>query len=121
MLPFRLHFFLTIFIRLDIRIFALYVAGWRANFNNEPSDFDFDVVIDAGGNENLLKIPKQVTRHPLAIGITANFKNKNTMPEKRAEEINGLLAAYDQEKFRDCKHKHKIDLENIGAKRTTSS
>ena len=49
----------------------------------------------------------------MAIAITANFVNKNTMEERRVAEIPGLSKQYDLEFFRQMEAETGIRLENI--------
>ena len=49
----------------------------------------------------------------MAIAITANFVNKNTIEERRVAEIPGLSKQYDLEFFRQMEAKTGIRLENI--------
>lgn len=92
-------------------------TGWKAKFS--PSDhvlnqMEFDALICADGNKQSVKGLKGSTfRANLAIAITANFVNRQTNADAKAEEISGVSAIYRQELFKKLKTDTGIDLENI--------
>lgn len=53
--------------------------------------------------------------HPgaLAIGITCNFVNNNTIEEARVNEISGISFQYNQDFFNKMEAQYGVRLENI--------
>lgn len=92
-------------------------CGWRAQTIPEDhpvSHYEFDVLIGADGKRNTLKgFNRKELRGKLAIAITANFINKRTEAEARAEEISGVAFIFNQSFFKELYNKTGIDLENI--------
>lgn len=92
-------------------------CGWRAQISPEDhavSHFEFDVLIGADGKRNTLEgFRRKEFRGKLAIAITANFINKKTEAEAKAEEISGVAFIFNQAFFKELYHKTGIDLENI--------
>ncbi|XP_058980162.1 F-actin-monooxygenase Mical [Musca domestica] len=92
-------------------------CGWRAQVS--PSDhavshYEFDVLIGADGKRNTLEgFKRKEFRGKLAIAITANFINKKTEAEAKAEEISGVAFIFNQSFFKELYHTTGIDLENI--------
>ncbi|CAL4086170.1 unnamed protein product [Meganyctiphanes norvegica] len=92
-------------------------TGWKAKFS--PSDhvanqMEFDALISADGNKQSVRGFKgSVFRANLAIAITANFVNRQSNADAKAEEISGVSAIYRQELFKKLKTDTGIDLENI--------
>ncbi|XP_030076989.1 F-actin-monooxygenase MICAL2 [Microcaecilia unicolor] len=91
--------------------------GWMASFHpNLPRlrQFQFDVLISAGGSKFIPEgFKRKEMRGKLAIGITANFINRNTSAEAKVEEISGVARIYNQKFFQNLLTKTGIDLENI--------
>nr|XP_033773749.1 F-actin-monooxygenase MICAL1 [Geotrypetes seraphini]XP_033773750.1 F-actin-monooxygenase MICAL1 [Geotrypetes seraphini]XP_033773751.1 F-actin-monooxygenase MICAL1 [Geotrypetes seraphini] len=91
--------------------------GWMASFHlNMPrlQKFQFDVLISAGGSKFIPEgFKRKEMRGKLAIGITANFINRNTSAEAKVEEISGVARIYNQKFFQNLLTKTGIDLENI--------
>nr|XP_036225110.1 F-actin-monooxygenase Mical isoform X15 [Bactrocera oleae] len=91
--------------------------GWRAALT--PADhvvsyYEFDVLIGADGKRNTLEgFKRKEFRGKLAIAITANFINKKTEAEAKAEEISGVAFIFNQSFFKELYEKTGIDLENI--------
>ncbi|XP_018798738.1 PREDICTED: protein-methionine sulfoxide oxidase Mical isoform X4 [Bactrocera latifrons] len=91
--------------------------GWRAAVT--PADhvvsyYEFDVLIGADGKRNTLEgFKRKEFRGKLAIAITANFINKKTEAEAKAEEISGVAFIFNQSFFKELYEKTGIDLENI--------
>ncbi|XP_012156077.1 F-actin-monooxygenase Mical isoform X4 [Ceratitis capitata] len=91
--------------------------GWRAAVT--PADhvvsyYEFDVLIGADGKRNTLEgFRRKEFRGKLAIAITANFINKKTEAEAKAEEISGVAFIFNQSFFKELYEKTGIDLENI--------
>lgn len=91
--------------------------GWRAQV--EPDDhavshFEFDVLVGADGKRNTLDgFKRKEFRGKLAIAITANFINKKTEAEAKAEEISGVAFIFNQSFFKELYQTTGIDLENI--------
>lgn len=78
------------------------------------SQYEFDVLIGADGKRNTLEgFRRKEFRGKLAIAITANFINKRTEAEARAEEISGVAFIFNQKFFRELHQDTGIDLENI--------
>uniref|UniRef100_A0A7N5ZVG2 F-actin monooxygenase n=1 Tax=Anabas testudineus TaxID=64144 RepID=A0A7N5ZVG2_ANATE len=78
------------------------------------SQLEFDVIIGADGRRNTLPgFRRKEFRGKLAIAITANFKNRNTTAEAKAEEISGVAFIFNQRFFQDLRQETGIDLENI--------
>ncbi|KAL5271100.1 hypothetical protein ACHWQZ_G001675 [Mnemiopsis leidyi] len=92
-------------------------TGWRISVkpsNTEIEMTDFDVLVGADGKRNSIPgFQRKEFRAKLAIGITANFKNKNSDEEAKIEEISGVAALFNQKFFADLKTETSIDLENI--------
>ncbi|XP_055384739.1 F-actin-monooxygenase Mical isoform X4 [Condylostylus longicornis] len=91
--------------------------GWRADVSPEDhavSHYEFDVLIGADGKRNTLEgFKRKEFRGKLAIAITANFINKKTEAEARAEEISGVAFIFNQSFFKELYQTTGIDLENI--------
>lgn len=91
--------------------------GWRVKCIPERHAVgaeDFDVVIGADGRRNSLPgFRRTEFRGRLAIGITVNFTNYNTIEEQNVEERGGVAFIFDQKFFLDLKKETGIDLENI--------
>ncbi|XP_029428711.1 F-actin-monooxygenase MICAL1 isoform X2 [Rhinatrema bivittatum] len=91
--------------------------GWMASFHpNVPRlrQFQFHVLISAGGSKFIPEgFKRKEMRGKLAIGITANFINRNTSAEAKVEEISGVARIYNQKFFQNLFTKTGIDLENI--------
>lgn len=91
--------------------------GWRAEFKPDDhalSHYEFDVLIGADGKRNTLEgFKRKEFRGKLAIAITANFINKKTEAEAKAEEISGVAFIFNQSFFKELYRTTGIDLENI--------
>ncbi|XP_034029272.1 F-actin-monooxygenase mical1 [Thalassophryne amazonica] len=91
--------------------------GWMAKLHPEShpaASFQFDVFISAGGGRFVPDgFKHKEMRGKLAIGITANFINRNTAAEAQVAEISGVARIYNQKFFQDLHTKMGIDLENI--------
>lgn len=91
--------------------------GWRAAVepeNHAVSHYEFDVLIGADGKRNTLEgFKRKEFRGKLAIAITANFINKKTEAEAKAEEISGVAFIFNQSFFKELYQTTGIDLENI--------
>lgn len=91
--------------------------GWMAQIkpaSHPVSTFQFDVFISAGGGSYLPEgFKRKELRGKLAIGITANFVNRNTAAEAQVEEISGVARIYNQKFFQELHTQAGIDLENI--------
>jgi len=75
---------------------------------------EFDAVIGATGRRVTLDgFKRQSLDAKMAIAITANFRNFNTMEERHVQEIPGLSKQYDQEFFNLLEKERGIKLENI--------
>ncbi|CAB1440627.1 unnamed protein product [Pleuronectes platessa] len=84
--------------------------GWMAELQpaaHPAASFQFDVFISAGGGRF---VPDEES---CAIGITANFINRNTAAEAHVAEISGVARIYNQKFFQDLLTETGIDLENI--------
>lgn len=92
-------------------------CGWRALLSPEDhavSHYEFDVLIGADGKRNTLEgFRRKEFRGKLAIAITANFINKRTEAEAKAEEISGVAFIFNQAFFKELYATTGIDLENI--------
>ncbi|XP_075163155.1 molecule interacting with CasL [Haematobia irritans] len=92
-------------------------CGWRAQVtpaDHAVSHYEFDVLIGADGKRNTLEgFKRKEFRGKLAIAITANFINKKTEAEAKAEEISGVAFIFNQSFFKELYHTTGIDLENI--------
>lgn len=79
------------------------------------SSLAFDLIIGADGRRNtLLKdFPRKEFRGKLAIAITANFVNRRSEEESRAQEISGVSYIYAQKWFKELFSETGIQLENI--------
>lgn len=92
-------------------------TGWRAHLlpaGHPVSDYEFDVFVSAGGGKYVPEgFKKKEMRGKLAIGITANFVNKNSTAEVKVQEINGVAYLYNQKFFQQLHKETGIDLENI--------
>lgn len=92
-------------------------CGWRAEVspeNHAVSHYEFDVLIGADGKRNTLDgFRRKEFRGKLAIAITANFINKKTEAEAKAEEISGVAFIFNQSFFKELYQRTGIDLENI--------
>ncbi|XP_037045702.1 F-actin-monooxygenase Mical isoform X2 [Bradysia coprophila] len=92
-------------------------CGWRAQVSPEDhavSHYEFDVLIGADGKRNTLEgFKRKEFRGKLAIAITANFINKKTEAEAKAEEISGVAFIFNQSFFKELYQTTGIDLENI--------
>ncbi|KAM7360809.1 molecule interacting with CasL isoform 2-T2 [Cochliomyia hominivorax] len=92
-------------------------SGWRASVtpaDHAVSHYEFDVLIGADGKRNTLEsFKRKEFRGKLAIAITANFINKKTEAEAKAEEISGVAFIFNQSFFKELYHTTGIDLENI--------
>ncbi|XP_067301724.1 F-actin-monooxygenase mical1 [Pseudorasbora parva] len=92
-------------------------TGWRAKVSpksHTAAAFQFDVFISAGGGRYVpdgFKIKE--LRGKLAIGITANFVNRNTRQEAQVQEISGVARIYNQKFFQALQSEIGADLENI--------
>ena len=77
--------------------------------------YNFNILIGAGGRRNLLNdyFPRKEFRGRLAIAITANFINNNTLKEAQVAEISGISFIYYQQLFKSLNEQTNIDLENI--------
>jgi hypothetical protein len=74
----------------------------------------FDCIIGAeGGRPGLPGFSRKEFRGKLALGITANFVNRNTREEAAVSEISGVAFIYNQSFFQELKESTGIDLENI--------
>ncbi|XP_020560558.1 F-actin-monooxygenase mical1 isoform X3 [Oryzias latipes] len=91
--------------------------GWMAKLQPEShpaAAFQFDVFISAGGGRFVPNgFKRKELRGKLAIGITANFINRNTAAEVKVPEISGVARIYNQKFFKDLLTQTGIDLENI--------
>ncbi|GAB0092877.1 bMERB domain [Sergentomyia squamirostris] len=92
-------------------------CGWRAQVSPEDhgvSFYEFDALIGADGKRNTLEgFVRKEFRGKLAIAITANFINKRTEAEAKAEEISGVAFIFNQSFFKELYYRTGIDLENI--------
>ncbi|XP_022696694.1 F-actin-methionine sulfoxide oxidase MICAL3-like isoform X2 [Varroa jacobsoni] len=92
-------------------------TGWRARLtphDHEASHYEFDFLICADGKRNTIKgFARNEFRGKLAIGITANFINRQTQEENKVPEISGVTFIFNQKFFRDMQAATAIDLENI--------
>lgn len=92
-------------------------CGWRAAISpadHAVSHYEFDVLIGADGKRNTLEgFRRKEFRGKLAIAITANFINKRTEAEAKAEEISGVAFIFNQAFFKELYATTGIDLENI--------
>ncbi|XP_036958971.1 F-actin-monooxygenase mical1 isoform X2 [Acanthopagrus latus] len=91
--------------------------GWMAKLHpgsHPAASFQFDVFISAGGGRFVPDgFKHKELRGKLAIGITANFVNRNTAAEAQVAEISGVARIYNQKFFQDLLTETGIDLENI--------
>ncbi|KAM9855107.1 F-actin-monooxygenase mical1 [Aulostomus maculatus] len=91
--------------------------GWMAKIHpgtHPASTFQFDVFISAGGGRFVPEgFKHKELRGKLAIGITANFINRNTTAEAQVAEISGVARIYNQKFFQELLTETGIDLENI--------
>lgn len=91
--------------------------GWMAQIkpaSHPTASFQFDVFVSAGGGSYLPEgFKRKELRGKLAIGITANFVNRNTAAEAQVEEISGVARIYNQKFFQELHNQTGIDLENI--------
>uniref|UniRef100_A0A8C6U5P0 Molecule interacting with CasL protein 1 n=1 Tax=Neogobius melanostomus TaxID=47308 RepID=A0A8C6U5P0_9GOBI len=91
--------------------------GWMAQIkpaSHPASTFQFDVFVSAGGGSYLPEgFKRKELRGKLAIGITANFVNRNTAEEAQVQEISGVARIYNQKFFQELHTTRGIDLENI--------
>lgn len=82
--------------------------------NHPISDESFDVIVGASGARSVLPgFQFAEDRRALAIGITANFKNKNTLPEQQASEISGVARQFNAQFFDELNSYSGIDIENL--------
>ncbi|XP_070824495.1 F-actin-monooxygenase mical1 isoform X2 [Chaetodon trifascialis] len=91
--------------------------GWTAKLqpaSHPAAAFQFDVFISAGGGRFVPDgFKHKELRGKLAIGITANFINRNTAAEAQVAEISGVARIYNQKFFQNLLTETGIDLENI--------
>ncbi|TKS76624.1 [F-actin]-methionine sulfoxide oxidase mical1 [Collichthys lucidus] len=91
--------------------------GWTAKLkpaSHPAATFQFDVFISAGGGRFVPDgFKHKELRGKLAIGVTANFVNRNTAAEGQVAEISGVARIYNQKFFQDLLTQTGIDLENI--------
>ncbi|KAI3357789.1 hypothetical protein L3Q82_016179, partial [Scortum barcoo] len=91
--------------------------GWMSKLqpaSHPAATFQFDVFISAGGGRFVPDgFKHKELRGKLAIGITANFVNRNTAAEAQVAEISGVARIYNQKFFQDLLTETGIDLENI--------
>ncbi|XP_070695284.1 F-actin-monooxygenase mical1 [Pempheris klunzingeri] len=91
--------------------------GWMAKLqpsSHPAAAFQFDVFICAGGGRFVPDgFKHKELRGKLAIGITANFINRNTAAEAQVAEISGVARIYNQKFFQELLTETGIDLENI--------
>ncbi|XP_040912898.1 F-actin-monooxygenase mical1 [Toxotes jaculatrix] len=91
--------------------------GWMAKLqpgSHPAAAFQFDVFISAGGGRFVPDgFKHKELRGKLAIGITANFVNRNTAAEAQVAEISGVARIYNQKFFQELLTETGIDLENI--------
>ncbi|XP_041860308.1 F-actin-monooxygenase mical1 isoform X2 [Melanotaenia boesemani] len=91
--------------------------GWMAKLqpsSHPAAAFEFDVFISAGGGRFVPDgFQHKELRGKLAIGITANFINRNSAAEAQVAEISGVARIYNQKFFQDLLTQTGIDLENI--------
>ncbi|XP_042347275.1 F-actin-monooxygenase mical1 [Plectropomus leopardus] len=91
--------------------------GWMAKLqpaSHPAASFQFDVFISAGGGRFVPDgFKHKELRGKLAIGITANFINRNTAAEAQVAEISGVARIYNQKFFQELLTETGIDLENI--------
>uniref|UniRef100_A0A672YPZ0 Molecule interacting with CasL protein 1 n=1 Tax=Sphaeramia orbicularis TaxID=375764 RepID=A0A672YPZ0_9TELE len=91
--------------------------GWMAKLqptSHPAAAFQFDVFISAGGGRFVPDgFKHKELRGKLAIGITANFINRNTAAEAQVAEISGVARIYNQKFFQELLTETGIDLENI--------
>nr|XP_046251717.1 F-actin-monooxygenase mical1 [Scatophagus argus]XP_046251718.1 F-actin-monooxygenase mical1 [Scatophagus argus] len=91
--------------------------GWTAKLeprSHPAATFQFDVFISAGGGRFVPHgFKHKELRGKLAIGITANFINRNTAAEAQVAEISGVARIYNQKFFQELLSETGIDLENI--------
>ncbi|XP_041351912.1 F-actin-monooxygenase MICAL3-like isoform X2 [Gigantopelta aegis] len=92
-------------------------VGWRCLVtprDHPVSEYQYDVLICCDGKRNTIPgFPRKEFRGKIAIGITANFINRNTTAEAYVEEISGVAFIFNQKFFLDLKDKTGIGLENI--------
>lgn len=78
------------------------------------SQLVIDCIVGAeGGKPALPGFSRKEFRGKLALGITANFVNRNTREEAAVSEISGVAFIFNQSFFQDLKESSGIDLENI--------
>eukprot|EP00794_Sanderia_malayensis_P015645 gene15645-17224_t len=91
--------------------------GWKGLYSPQRdflTNFQFDVIIGADGKKDVLPgFPQIEMRGALAIGITCNFVNENTMAEAGIEEISGIAYQFNPKFFDDLKEQFNVGLENI--------
>ncbi|XP_053704873.1 F-actin-monooxygenase mical1 isoform X4 [Synchiropus splendidus] len=91
--------------------------GWMAKLqpaSHPASAYQFDVFISAGGGKFVPEgFKHKELRGKLAIGITANFINRNSAEEAQVPEISGVARIYNQKFFKQLLINTGIDLENI--------
>jgi len=92
-------------------------SGWRAKFSpaDHPlSHYEFDALVGADGKRNTLPgFGRKEFRGKLAIAVTANFVNRHTEAESRAEEISGVAFIFNQKFFNELNEAKGVSLENI--------
>ncbi|KAL6074477.1 [F-actin]-monooxygenase mical3 [Balamuthia mandrillaris] len=96
-------------------------SGWRLETESmhqlNPKELaGFNVLVGADGENSVvadvLGFQRKLTKGSQAIGITANFVNSQTRPEKQIEEF-GRLRVYHQSFFQEFQDKYDIELENL--------
>ena len=82
--------------------------------DNSLNQLVFDCVIGAeGAKPGLPGFTRKEFRGKLALGITANFVNRNTREEAAVSEISGVAFIFNQSFFQELKESTGINLENI--------
>ena len=83
--------------------------------HDHPLSYEhFDVIVGASGARSVLPgFQFAEDRRCLAIGITANFKNKNSLPEQQATEISGVARQFNAQFFDELNSYSGIDIENL--------
>ncbi|XP_065647799.1 uncharacterized protein LOC101241235 isoform X1 [Hydra vulgaris] len=93
------------------------ISGWKASLEPENhilSKYVFNVCIGADGKKNVLPgFPQIELRGALAIGITCNFVNHNTIEEAKVSEISGVSCQFNPNFFKNMEEQYGVKLENI--------
>lgn len=90
--------------------------GWKAVYTPDHavlSAREFDVIIGADGKLSALQFPQKELRCRLAVAVTVNFVNNNTLEENQVPEISGVTSIFNQQFFARMATSIGIELENI--------